>query len=201
MAERYYLGFDAGTQSVKVAVYDGDGTCVAQVSHPTTIRYPEPRCVEMDPDEYLRLTIQGIRECTEMMSSRGMDPLAIRSVMGDGIICGITGVDSDGNAVTPFINYLDSRTQEDADAINAMNLDIWARETGNADASCMFPALFARWFLRNSPEFRERGCRFVHNAPYILMHLAGLKGPDAFIDQGAMSGWGLGYNVLEKRWS
>ena len=90
MAERYYLGFDAGTQSVKVAVYDGDGTCVAQVSHPTTIRYPEPRCVEMDPDEYLRLTIQGIRECTEEMSSRDMDPLAIRSVMGDGIICGIT---------------------------------------------------------------------------------------------------------------
>ena len=116
MAERYYLGFDAGTQSVKVAVYDGDGACVAQVSHPTTIRYPEPRCVEMDLDEYLRLTIQGIRECTEEMSSKGMDPLAIRSVMGDGIICGITGVDSDGNAVTPFINYLDSRTQEDADA-------------------------------------------------------------------------------------
>ena len=201
MAEMYYLGFDAGTQSVKVAVYNGDGECVAQVSHPTTIRYPGPRCVEMDPDEYLQLTIQGIRECTEEMSSKGMDPLAIRSVMGDGIICGITGVDCEGNAVTPFINYLDSRTQDDADAINAMGLDIWGSETGNADASCMFPALFARWFLRNSEEFKERGSKFVHNAPYILMHLAGMKGPDAFIDQGAMSGWGLGYNVLEKRWS
>ena len=201
MSGRYYLGFDAGTQSVKVVVYDGDGECVAQVSHPTTIRYPEPRCVEMDPDEYLALTIQGIRECTEEMRSKGLDPLEIRSVMGDGIICGITGIDADGNAVTPFINYLDSRTQDDADAINAMGLDIWGEETGNADASCMFPALFARWFLRNSPEFRERGCKFVHNAPYILMHLAGLKAEDAFIDQGAMSGWGLGYKVLEKRWS
>ena len=170
MSDRYYLGFDAGTQSVKVAVYDGAGECVSQVSHPTTIRYPAPRW-------------------------------EIRSVMGDGIICGITGVDENGDSITPYINYLDSRTQDDADRINSMNLDIWGQETGNADASCMFPALFARWFLENSEDFRERGCRFVHNAPYILMHLAGLKAADAFIDQGTMSGWGLGYNVLEKRWS
>lgn len=41
----------------------------------------------------------------------------------------------------------------------------------------------------------------MHNAPYILSHLAGLKGKDAFIDWGAMSGWGLGYNVMKKEWS
>lgn len=34
-----------------------------------------------------------------------------------------------------------------------------------------------------------------------MMHLAGLKGSDAFIDWGTMSGWGLGYDVLHKKWS
>lgn len=199
--ERYYMGFDAGTQSVKVAVYDEDYNCVVQFSNPTTLRYPSPRCVEMDPDEYLRLTVKGMRQCTDAMVAQGRDPLAIRSVMGDGIICGITGVDEEGNSITPFINYLDSRTQEDADSINAMNLDIWGQETGNADASCMFPAMFARWFNRNIPGFEEDGKKFIHNAPYILMHLAGLKARDAFVDQGAMSGWGLGYNVMTKKWS
>lgn len=197
MSERYYLGFDAGTQSVKVAVYSEDGICVAQSSNPTTIRYPGPRRVEMDADEYLALTVKGMRECTEDMLFCGLDPEGIRSVMGDGIICGITGVDEDGDSMTPFINYLDSRTQEDADSINSMDLDIWGEETGNADASCMFPALTARWF-------ESEGCRpakYVHNAPYILMHLAGLKARDAFIDQGTMSGWGLGYDVMRKRWS
>lgn len=33
------------------------------------------------------------------------------------------------------------------------------------------------------------------------MHFAGLKGKDAFIDWGTMSGWGLGYKVEEKVWS
>ena len=102
--------------------------------------------------------------------------------MGDGIICGITGIDADGNAITPFINYLDSRTKEDVDAINSTPREIWGRETGNPEASCMFPAMFARWFLKNSDAFKERGVKFVHDAPYILMHLAGLKAEDAFID-------------------
>lgn len=198
---RYYLGFDAGTQSVKVVVYDSDMECVAESSHPTTILHPGPTSVEMDPDEYVGLTVKGMAECAGQMVSKGLDPHDIRAIMGDGIICGITPVDEDGDSIAPYINYLDSRTQADADAINAENLSIWGEETGNADASCMFPALFARWYLRNSDEVREHGVKFVHNAPYILMHLAGLSAHDAFIDQGTMSGWGLGYDVRRKRWS
>ena len=65
----------------------------------------------------------------------------------------------------------------------------------------MFPAMFARWLLKHNTKFQEQGVKFVHNCPYILMNLAGLKGKDAFIDWGAMSGWGLGYKVMEKEWS
>ena len=125
MGERFYMGFDAGTQSVKVSVYDSDLQCVAVWDGMTTIRHPGPRMVEMDPDEYLSLTVTGMRACTEQMMSKGLDPSGIRAVMGDGIICGITGVDADGNSITPYVNYLDSRTQEDADAINGMGLYIW----------------------------------------------------------------------------
>lgn len=56
--EKYYLGFDAGTQSVKVAVYDEKMNCVASSSAPTTLVYPHPGWVNMDCDEYLELTIQ-----------------------------------------------------------------------------------------------------------------------------------------------
>lgn len=197
MSDRYYLGFDAGTQSVKVAVYSSDGECVVQYSNPTVISYPSPRCVEMDADAYLDLAVKGMRQCTDAMRAEGLDPSRIRCIMGDGIICGIVGVNRDGNAITPYINYLDSRTQDDADRINAMGLDIWGTETGNADASCMFPALMARWFMSHGYDCTK----FVHNAPYILMHLAGSDADGAFIDQGAMSGWGLGYDVEAKEWS
>jgi xylulokinase len=199
--EKYYLGFDAGTQSVKAAVYDSQMKCVAQYSTPTLLKYPKPGWVEMDVEDYLSAAVESIRLCTEDMKKQGKNPENIRCIFGDGVIEGIAGVDENCKAITPYINYLDSRTKEDVDELTSKNLDIWAKETGNPEPKCMFPAMFARWILKNCEDFKERGCKFLHNAPYILANLAGLKAEDAFIDWGAMSGWGLGYNVLKKEWS
>ncbi len=198
---KYYLGFDAGTQSVKVAVYDEKMQEAASWSAPTTLKYPHPGWVEMNVDEYLKITVQGMGECAKIMKDKGLDPQDIAAIMGDGIICGIAGVDKDGRAITPFINYLDSRTQDDENLINSWDLDIWGRETGNPEAKCMFPALFARWFLKNADKWEGQIVKFVHDAPYVLAHLAGLSAEDMFIDWGTMSGWGMGYKVEDKCWS
>lgn len=201
MNTNYYLGFDAGTQSVKVAVYDESMQCVAMDTAKTTLYYPHPGWVQMDVDEYYRLIKQCMASCSRQMREKGLDVTAVRAIMGDGIICGIAGIDAEGNAITPYINYLDSRTAEDVEALKRKQYSIWAKETGNAEPNVMFPAMFARWFMKHIPAWREKGVKFVHNCPYVLMHLAGLRGEDAFIDWGMMSGWGLGYHVMEKRWS
>ncbi len=245
---KLYMGFDAGTQSVKVAVYDEAFQCLTSHSLPTTLNYPHPGWVEMSADNFLDITVKSMAACVESLRDMGRDPNDICAIMGDGIICGIVGVNANGDAITPYINYLDSRTTPDVEALNAKGLSIWGRETGNPIcgivgvnangdaitpyinyldsrttpdvealnakglsiwgretgnpvASPMFPAMFARWFLRENETFKRDGVKFVHNAPYILMHLAGLKGDDAFIDWGAMSGWGLGYDVQKKCWS
>ena len=115
-----FLGFDAGTQSVKVAVYDASFKCLTSHSKPTTLHYPNPGWVQMDPDEYVRITVECIAQCVTDIRSLGYEAGEIGAVMGDGIICGITGVDEDGNSITPYINYLDSRTQADVDSLSAM---------------------------------------------------------------------------------
>ena len=198
---KLYLGFDAGTQSVKVSVYDENLKSITSQSLPTILRYPHAGWVEMDLDEFLDITVRCIKRCVDDIKALGYDPKDVRAVMGDGIICGIAGVNEEGDAITPYINYLDTRTDDDVRFINDLNLDIWVKETGNPEACTMFPAMFARWFLKNNTKFQQQGVKFMHNAPYILSHLAGLKGKDAFIDWGAMSGWGLGYNVYKKEWS
>lgn len=201
MEMKYYLGFDAGTQSVKVAVYDENMQEIVMSTAKTTLSYPQPGWVQMDVDEYYRLIKQCMRICSDGMKEKGLSPSGVRAIMGDGIICGIACIDENGKALTPYINYLDSRTAEDVAQLKEQHRDIWAKETGNAEPNVMFPAMFARWFLQNVPDVREKGVKFVHNCPYILMHLAGLSGRDAFIDWGTMSGWGLGYDVVKKCWS
>lgn len=54
---KLYMGFDAGTQSVKVAIYDSRMKCLAQASAPTTLHYPQPGWVQMSADEYLAIAV------------------------------------------------------------------------------------------------------------------------------------------------
>ena len=197
----YYLTFDAGTQSVKVAIYDEKFQCVAVSTKPTTLIYPQAGWVEMNVDEYVENIKFCMRECHQAMLNQQLDPQNVKAIMGDGIICGVVGINEDGQAITPYINYLDSRTLEDATQLTQAHNPIWGKETGNPDPLCMFPALHARWLLKNNQNFQQNGAKFVHNAPYILMKMGNLKALDAFIDWGTMSGWGLGYKVMDKQWS
>ena len=89
---KLYMGFDAGTQSVKVAVYDEDFRCLTSHSLPTHLSYPNPGWVEMSADEFLDITVASMKACSDSLREMGRDQADICAVMGDGIICGICGV-------------------------------------------------------------------------------------------------------------
>ena len=195
---KYYIGFDCGTQSAKTALYRDDMVCMAKTQIATNLKCPKPEWLEMDVDDYLKGVIEGIKYCIE---TSGINPNDIRAICGDGVICGIVGVDKNLNPITPYINYLDSRTKEDAKWLNENVEDIWASESGNAYVDSFYPPLFARWFLKNVEGFKENGAKLLNNGPYVLAKLAGLKADDAFIDWATISGWALGYDVINKKWS
>lgn len=195
---KYYIGFDCGTQSTKTAIYRDDTACVAQCQIPTTINYPAAGLAEMDVDEYLRSVREGIRSC---LKQSGIDPKDVRAICGDGIICGVVGVDADGKAITPYIPYLDNRCAADAKWINEELEPIWVTESGNGSVAPFYPPVITRWLLKNHEEFQKRGAKVLHNGPYVLARLAGLKAADTFIDWATLSGWLVGYDAQQKVWS
>ena len=196
--EKYYIGFDCGTQSTKTAIYRDDTTCVAEELIPTKINYPVAGWAEMDADHYLASVRQGINAC---LKKSGIDPKNVRAICGDGIICGIVGVDHDGKAITPYIPYLDSRGTEDTKWINENLEPLWIEESGNATVSPFYPPVLARWLLKNHSEFQKHGAKIMNNGPYVLSRLANLKAEDAFIDWATLSGWLVGYDAVKKTWS
>ena len=103
---KLYMGFDAGTQSVKVAVYDEQFNCLTSHSLPTHLHYPRPGWVEMSADEFLEITVKSMAACAQSLREMGRDPKDVCAVMGDGIICGIVGVNAEGDAVTPTSTIL-----------------------------------------------------------------------------------------------
>lgn len=195
---KYYIGFDCGTQSTKTAIYSDDTTCVAEELIPTEIEYPKAGWAEMDADHYLKSVRAGIKSC---LLKSGIDPNDVRAICGDGIICGIVGVNQDGEAITPYIPYLDSRASEDAKWVNENLEPLWIEESGNASAAPFYPPIIARWLIHNHEEFRKSGVKIMNNGPYVLSRLANLKAEDAFIDWATLSGWLIGYKAVEKEWS
>ena len=65
-------------------------------------------------------------------------------VLCAGIIGGIAGIGADGNAITPYVNYLDSRTADDVEALKAQKLAIWGKERAMPNrTSCSRPCSLA----------------------------------------------------------
>ena len=63
------------------------------------------------------------------------------------------------------------------------------------------PPLILRWFLNHYEGFREKAVKVVNNGPFVLGTLAGLRADEAFLDWATMSGWLIGYDARERRWS
>jgi sugar (pentulose or hexulose) kinase len=48
----YFLGIDGGTESVRVGVFDREGTPVGFASCAYALKHPRPGWAEQDPDEW-----------------------------------------------------------------------------------------------------------------------------------------------------
>lgn len=154
----------------------------------------------MDPDEFLSITLTCMKRCTDEIRGKGYDPADIRAVMGDGIICGICGVNAEGDAVTPT-----SITLTAARRLTPMPSTPKPRHLGQRDrqpgSQLHVPRAFCPVVYQKLPQVPGKGREVCAQRPVYPHASGGPQGKDAFIDWGAMSGWGLGYKVEEKCWS
>lgn len=59
-----YIGVDLGTSAVKLLLMDGSGAIQKIVSREYPICFPHPGWSEQNPEDWLRQTLDGIRELT-----------------------------------------------------------------------------------------------------------------------------------------
>jgi len=194
----YYIGFDVGTSGVKVEVFSNDYKSIASAYRYNNISYPAPGWAEMDPDQFYIAVIEGIKECVEKSK---VDPKNVKGISCSGVICGIVPIDKNWNPVYKYIPYLDNRAKKEALFIKE-NIDpIWLEENGNSQIGSYIPPVMLKWLMNNKKEIIKKTDKVVTAAHYVMGRLAGLKGRDAFIDWGHLSGWVIGYKGKERNWS
>ncbi len=194
----YYIGFDCGTMGTKVAIYADDSNLVAEAYRPHKIDFPKPGWAEMDPDQFYRCVVDGIKEC---VTTSGIDPKQVRGISCSGIVCGFVPIDENWDPTRPYICFLDTRAKKEAEQVANLDEKPWYDEAGNAEPGAYMPPMFMKWLLTHEQENMGRAKSVVHGAHYVLGRLGELSGKDAFTDWAHASGWIIGFDARKRQWS
>src|SRR5437762_6529047 len=110
----YFLGIDGGTESVRVGIFDREGTQVGSESHTYALRHPRPGWAEQDPDEWWSALVQAVPAA---LQQAGVRPEEIAGISVDATAATVLAVDADGRALRPAIMWMDVRAFEQAERI------------------------------------------------------------------------------------
>ena len=163
----YFMGIDGGTESVRVGVFDKEGTPVGFSSHAYALKHPHPGWAEQDPDEWWSSLVSAVRE---VMSNHAIAPEAIAGISLDATTCTVVAVDKQNRILRPAILWMDVRAAPQARRI-AETGDAALKYNGFAQVSAEWMPCKALWLKENEPEVynaSEHICEYVDWLTYRL---------------------------------
>ena len=170
MGDDLFLGLDIGISTVKVALFTGEGEIVALESDEYMVM-PEGDVVEADPEIYWAPMSRSIRK---LLKNWGGDPqrIAATSISSHGET--IFPLGRDGKPVRKALNWMDNRSQPEADELVSMLGSQRVLEiTGQPDIGPIWPVTKYRWMCKHEPELVQQTASFLLPEDYILFRLSG----------------------------
>jgi xylulokinase len=145
----YVIGIDVGSQSVKAALFDQDGTAVDEAGAPYEMSCPRGGWADQDPACWERGIAQAVRE---LRRRSGIGPAEVAMLSLACQVDGLVALDDDLRPLRPAIIWLDRRATRQSGRLSeaAGEDDLIARTGLNPDASHTAPK--AMWLRDEEPE-------------------------------------------------
>ena len=172
----HLLSIDLGTTSVKVGLFGADGGMEALSTQEYTLETPEKDRVELPVEVYWNAIVSGVRDVlkTSNVSTPSVRAISLSS-QGETLVC----VDSDGNALTNAIVWLDARAGAESDRLSKL---VPPEElytiTGYPEMAAVWPAAKILWFAKNEPEIFRKTAKFLLLKDYFVWKLTGVYATD-----------------------
>ena len=194
MSEPVFVGVDVGTQSAKAAVFELSGTCLGEASVPLPLYRRAADEVEQEPEDFYRAATAAIASCVAGSGRPG--DVACVAVAGQ--MAGVLGIGPDGQAVTPYDSWLDSRCRPEVEAIADRMGDRFVELTG-CPPMVAHAAKIAWWRRWRAEEYR-RVAKFVVPNAYVAGRLCELDAGEAYLDETHLHFSGLA-EAVSATWS
>ncbi|MCM1134100.1 MAG: FGGY family carbohydrate kinase [Clostridium sp.] len=192
---KYIIGVDIGTQGTKAALYDENMTLIGTAFYESNLIMPDSGGIWQEADEIYESVFTSIRRLVE---EAGVPAGAVEGIGIDSQMAGIMGVDEQGEAVTYYDSWLDSRCGKYVSLMEAQAGEKVTQITGSPVSIAHGPKIL--WWKNEHPEIYKKICKFVQPHAYVAGKLAGIKGGDAYVDYTCLQYSGFGDNKA-KKWS
>lgn len=169
----YTLGYDIGSSSIKVALFDAEkGAAVAASTYPDTemrMIAVKPGWAEQDPETWWDAAQKATRN---VLANSSVEPSSIRAIGISYQMHGLVIVDKNQKVLRPSIIWCDSRAvgigEKAFDAIgHAECLRRMLNSPGNFTASKL------RWVKENEPDIFDKIYKFMLPGDFIAMKMTG----------------------------
>ena len=162
-----YLGLDIGTSGIKAILIDADQNIVGSANAPLTVSRPHSGWSEQDPNSWITATETSL---DKLKREFGTELAAVRGIGFSGQMHGATLLDSSYDVLRPCILWNDTRSHEQAAALDANPL--FRSLSGNI----VFPGFTApklAWVKDNEPELFSKTAKVLLPKDYLRLWLTG----------------------------
>jgi FGGY-family pentulose kinase len=165
---QFLLGLDVGTQSLRAALVDLQGSTVAFGIAQIETTYPHPTWAEQQPlawwlaaQKAVNLALSQANATAEQVIGIGLDCTA----------CTVVATDADGEPLRPALLWMDQRASQEAEIISGTGDPVLRFVSGRVSPEWMLPK--ALWLKRNEREIYARASWIVECTDWMMHRLTG----------------------------
>ncbi len=191
MKDRYVIGIDSSTQSVKAIVWDQQGRPVSEGRAPLSLSAPQPGFAEQDPDEWWEANRAALKQALEPVEAARVDGIGISNQRET-----VAFLDEQGNSLRPAMLWLDERAIDEVEQLcQRVGGDTIHRLTGKpVDVT---PVLYRlRWMANHQPELLKQTRYLLDVQSYLIYRLTG-----NFLTSWTSADPFAIFDIAEKQWS
>lgn len=167
--DKYVIGIDVGTGSVRVGVFDLKGRTKGMAVKGYSSMIPHNGWAEQNPWDWWKAVCSA---CQEAVRQSGVDVKDITGLSVDATCCTVVVTDAAYRPIRPAIMWMDIRAARQAQYISQVE-DEALRYCGHGNLSAEWMPCKALWLKQNEPDTYKKAARIVESVDWLTYQLTG----------------------------
>ncbi len=160
----HFIVIDVSTTACKAFIFDFYGNIIAEAYRAMPLFYPKPDWVEVDANDWWKLTVECIHEVLNCYPSLKIDCIGVC-----GLMHALVPVDSFGKPLDRVMLWMDQRCKPQCEWIQN-NIDNPSGFVRRAMPT-YYSAPKLRWLVENKPDIVDKTHKFMFGKDYIRLKL------------------------------